>query len=132
MQRNLETTGETRREFVGGTHATTAPPENEKNERKNEDAANAMDKPNTIWISLRKPPLVSPKASANPVEMMMITATIRATGPWIDSRMDVSGPSQGMLEPAACAGKARHSISAASTATCTARRRCGFTENREV
>src|SRR5437868_853747 len=132
MQRNLETTGETRREFVGGTHATTAPPENEKNDRKNEDAANAIDSPNTIWISLRKPPDVSPKARARPVEMMMMTATMRATGPWIDSRMDCSGPSQGMLEPAAWAGKSRHSISAASTATCNVSRRCGFTEKREV
>src|SRR3546814_3316001 len=85
MQRDLEAGREARRSFVGGAH-TTAPPENEKNDRKNEDAANAMDRPKTIWISLRKPPLVSPKASARPVEMMMMTATMRATGPWMDSR----------------------------------------------
>ena len=67
-------------EGIRGAH-TTAPPEKLKNDRKNEDAANAMDRPNTIWISLRKPPDVSPKASARPVAMMMITATMRATGP---------------------------------------------------
>src|SRR3546814_3888218 len=42
--------------------ATTAPPAKEKNDRKNEDAANAIDSPNTIWISRRNPPAVSPKA----------------------------------------------------------------------
>src|SRR3546814_9800962 len=36
-------------------HASTAPPENEKNDRKNEDAAKAIDNPKTIWISLRNP-----------------------------------------------------------------------------
>src|SRR3546814_4355562 len=36
--------------------ATTAPPAKEKNDRKNEDAANAIDSPNTIWISRRNPP----------------------------------------------------------------------------
>src|SRR2546427_12714947 len=48
MQRHLEPG----REGVRGTH-TTAPPEKLKNDRKNEDAAKAMLKPNTIWISLR-------------------------------------------------------------------------------
>ena len=77
------------------------PPEKLKNDRKKLEAANAIDRPKTIWISLRNPPEVSPKASARPVAMMMMTAMIRATGPWIDSKMDCSGPSQGMLEPAA-------------------------------
>ncbi|MNJ78183.1 hypothetical protein D3C77_758620 [compost metagenome] len=77
-----------------------------------------MDRPKTICTSLRKPPEVSPKASVSPVAMMMITATMRATGPWIDSRMDCSGASHGMLEPAACAGKAMASSSAAAVATC--------------
>src|SRR3546814_8697508 len=98
MQRHLEAAGE----LIGRTH-TTAPPEKLKKDRKNEDAANAMDRPKTIWTSLRKPPDVSPKASARPVAMMMMTATMRATGPWMESRMACSGPSQGMLEPAACA-----------------------------
>ncbi len=75
VQRHLEA-----RKVAGRAH-TTAPPEKLKNDRKNEDAANAMLKPNTIWISLRKPPDVSPKASARPVAMMMMTATMRATGP---------------------------------------------------
>jgi hypothetical protein len=46
--------------------------------------ANAIDRPNTIWISRRKPPDVSPKASVRPVVMMMMTAMILATGPSID------------------------------------------------
>src|SRR3546814_18508848 len=44
MQRDLEAGREARRSFVGGAH-TTAPPENEKNDRKKEDAAHEMDKP---------------------------------------------------------------------------------------
>src|SRR5690625_465067 len=100
MQRNLETRREVLRVIVARAH-TIAPPEKLKNDRKNEDAANAMDSPKTIWISLRKPPLVSPNASARPVAIMMITATMRATGPWMDSRMDCNGPSQGIEEPAA-------------------------------
>src|SRR3989304_121024 len=114
MQRNLETTGETRREFVGGTHATTAPPENEKNDRKNEDAANAIERPNTIWISLRKPPDVSPKASVRPVTMMMITARILATGPSIDCRIDWSGAPHGIDEPAAWAAGIRIKLTKAA------------------
>lgn len=51
-------------------------------------AAKAIDRPKTIWISRRNPPEVSPKASARPVEMMMITEMILATGPWMDSRID--------------------------------------------
>ena len=37
-------------------HQTSAPPPKEKNDRKKLDAANAIDRPNTIWISRRKPP----------------------------------------------------------------------------
>src|SRR5262245_41412363 len=48
-------------------HQTTTPPPNEKNDRKKLEAANAIDSPNTICISLRKPPDVSPNASDNPV-----------------------------------------------------------------
>ena len=36
--------------------------------------------------------------------MMMMTATMRATGPWMESRIAYSGASQGMLDPAANAG----------------------------
>ncbi|RKP28171.1 hypothetical protein SYNPS1DRAFT_20478 [Syncephalis pseudoplumigaleata] len=39
------------------------PPPKEKNDRKKLDAAKAIERPNTIWISRRKPPDVSPKAS---------------------------------------------------------------------
>jgi hypothetical protein len=60
-----------------------------------------MLKPNTIWISRRKPPLVSPKARVRPVTMMMITEMTLATGPWIESKIWLSGNSQGMFEPAA-------------------------------
>ena len=84
-------------------HQITAPPLKVKNDRKNEVAAKAMEMPKTIWISRRKPPEVSPKASDRPVMMIMITAMILATGPSIDSRMAVRGASQGMLEPAAWA-----------------------------
>lgn len=60
---------------------SSAPPLNEKKDRKKLEAANAMDNPNTIWISRRNPPLVSPNASVSPVAMMMMTAMIFATGP---------------------------------------------------
>jgi hypothetical protein len=73
---------------LAARHQTSAPPPNEKNDRKKlELAAKAIDRPNTIWISRRKPPDVSPKASVRPVTMMMITAMILATGPSIDSRI---------------------------------------------
>src|SRR6185437_4039091 len=82
----------------------TTPPPKEKNDRKKLEAAKAIDRPNTIWISLRKPPDVSPNASERPVTMMMMTAMILATGPSTDCRIWLSGCSQGMLEPAAKAG----------------------------
>src|SRR5712672_671939 len=85
-------------------HQITTPPPNEKNDRKKLEAANAIDRPNTIWISRRKPPEVSPNASDSPVTMMMITAMIFATGPSTDCRIWLSGCSHGMLEPAASAG----------------------------
>src|SRR6266851_2987897 len=85
-------------------HHTSTPPPNAKNARKKELAANAIDRPKTIWISRRNPPDVSPNASVRPVVMMMITARILATGPWIDCRIWLSGCSQGMFEPAAQAG----------------------------
>src|SRR5216684_429402 len=85
-------------------HQTSAPPPKEKNERKKELAAKAIERPNTIWISRRKPPEVSPNASVRPVTMMMITAMILATGPSTDCRIWLSGCSHGMLEPAAQAG----------------------------
>src|SRR5207248_10185323 len=89
-------------------HQTSAPPPKEKNERKKELAANAIERPNTIWINRRKPPEVSPNASVSPVTMMMMTAMILATGPSIDCRICCSGCSQGMLEPAARAGVVAH------------------------
>src|SRR3546814_1841118 len=87
-----------------------APPPKEKNERKKELAANAIDRPNTIWMSLRAPPLLSPKASVRPVMIMIITAMILATGPSMDSRIDWSGASQGMDEPAAWAAGERDTV----------------------
>src|SRR5262245_59171381 len=84
-------------------HSISAPPANEKNDRKNEVAAKAMERPNTIWMSRRRPPPMSPKARLNPVTMMMTTAMTLVTGPSIDSRMRCSGASQGMPDPAACA-----------------------------
>src|SRR5579871_1479593 len=82
-------------------HQITTPPPNEKNDRKKLEAANAIDKPNTIWINLRKPPDVSPNASDSPVVMMMMTAMILATGPSTDCRIWLSGCSHGMFDPAA-------------------------------
>src|SRR5579883_1851346 len=82
-------------------HHTSAPPPNWKKVRKKLDAAKAIERPKTIWISRRNPPDVSPKAKVRLVTMMMITETTLATGPWIESRIWVSGCSQGMLEPAA-------------------------------
>src|SRR6516162_4855163 len=96
-------------------HQTSAPPPNEKNDRKNELAANAIERPNTIWTRRRKPPDVSPKASVSPVTMMMTTAMILATGPSIDCRICCNGCSQGMFEPAACAGAVIHARSATAS-----------------
>src|ERR1700682_6399650 len=85
-------------------HHTSTPPPNEKNDRKKELAANAIDRPNTIWIRRRNTPEVSPTASVHPVTMMIITAWIWATVPSTDCRIWLSGCSHGMLEPAARAG----------------------------
>src|SRR5690606_36113059 len=104
-QRAVQWYLETGDEFALAVHAITAPPAKLKKLRKNDDAAKAIDRPKTIWISLRKPPLVSPKASVRPVVMMMITAMMRATGPCTESRIDCSGPSQGIPEPAARTGR---------------------------
>src|SRR5216684_2722480 len=95
-------------------HQTSAPPPKEKNDRKKELAANAIERPNTIWISRRKPPEVSPNASVRPVTMMMMTAMILATGPSTDCRIWLSGCSHGMLEPAAQAGAQSNVVSTAA------------------
>src|SRR3546814_6532759 len=79
VQRHLEPG----REGIRGAH-TTAPPEKLKNDRKKLEAANAIVRPNTIWISLRSPPDVSPQASARHEAIMMLTATRSDTGPWTD------------------------------------------------
>src|SRR5579871_430780 len=47
-------------------HQISAPPPNEKNERKKELAAKAIDRPKTTWTIMRNPPEVSPKASDMP------------------------------------------------------------------
>src|SRR5579883_2901439 len=95
-------------------HQITTPPPNEKNDRKKLEAAKAIDRPNTIWINLRKPPDVSPNASDSPVTIMMMTAMILATGPSTDCRIWLRGCSHGMLEPAASTG-----LSASQVATNT-------------
>src|SRR5882724_9464781 len=95
-------------------HQTSAPPPKEKNDRKKELAAKAIERPNTIWISRRKPPDESPKASVRPVTMMMMTAMILATGPSIDCNTCCRGCSHGMLEPAAWAGVIVHAINTAA------------------
>src|SRR5438552_292568 len=103
--------------FNGPVHQISTPPPNEKNARKKLEAANAIDRPKTIWIRRRKPPEVSPKASVRPVTMMMITARILATGPSTDCRIWLSGCSHGMLEPAASAvGEIATELRATATA----------------
>ena len=89
-------------------------PAGEAEERQEErDAANAIDRPNTIWISLRKPARRVAEAR-RPVAMMMMTATMRATGPWMDSRMDCSGAfpghrgAGGLAVPASNSSTQRH------------------------
>ena len=49
-QRAMQRRFETGKEFVRSDFGnyTSAPPPNEKNDRKNDDAANAIDRPNTI------------------------------------------------------------------------------------
>eukprot|EP01040_Poterioochromonas_malhamensis_P020282 gene20284-biopygen6325 len=75
--------------FICGdaVHQISAPPPKEKNDRKKLEAANAIDRPNTIWISRRNPPEVSPNARVSPVTMILITAMILATSTSTDSRM---------------------------------------------
>ena len=46
-------------------------------------AAKAIEMPKTIWMSLRKPPLASPKASVRPVIAIASTAMI-----WADRARD--------------------------------------------
>src|SRR3546814_556206 len=92
---------ETLQMLAAAPHAMSAPPPKLKKERKKLDAAKAIDRPNTIWMRRRKPPAVSPNASVRPVTIMMMTATILATGPCTDSSTCCSGSSQGMPEPAA-------------------------------
>src|ERR1700712_2463883 len=94
----------------------SAPPPKEKNDRKKLDAANAIDRPKTIWTRRRKPPLESPNASVRPVTTMMITPTTLATGPCTESRIDWSGVSQGIAEPAAFAGTANRVADVVSAA----------------
>src|SRR3546814_8344008 len=43
---------------AGAHHAISAPPPNEKKDRKKELAAKAIDRPKMIWMSSRKPPAV--------------------------------------------------------------------------
>ena len=58
-----------------GFHQTSAPPPKLKKLRKNDEAANAIDRPKTIWTSRRNPPDESPNASVSPVTTMMMTPT---------------------------------------------------------
>src|SRR3546814_21017769 len=104
---------------AGAGHAISAPPPNEKKDRKKELAAKAIDRPKMIWISRRKPPAVSPKASVNPVTIMMITATILATGPSTASNTCCNGSSPGIPDPAARAAAARALPSHATAAAVT-------------
>src|SRR3546814_15247406 len=55
-------------------HQTSAPPPTAKQDMKKLDAAKAIDRPKTLWISFRAPPDVSPKPRVSPVMMMTISA----------------------------------------------------------
>src|SRR3546814_5435133 len=55
--------------------------------------------------------------------MMMITAMILATGPWIDSSIDWSGASHGIDDPAAWAGADMARVTNAPSASVEARAR---------
>src|SRR3954453_13895525 len=94
---------EPRRVLIAPAHESSAPPPKLKKLRKKDEAAKAIDRPKMIWMRRRNPPAVSPNASVNPVVMMMITATILATGPWTESRTFWRGSSHGIPEPAAWA-----------------------------
>src|SRR5690606_614822 len=108
--------------FEAARHQTSAPPPNEKKDRKKLDAANAMLRPNTIWIRRRKPPLVSPNARVRPVTMMMMTAMILATGPSMDWRICCKGCSHGIDEPDAWAAGASMRLMARVDAAVAAKR----------
>ena len=73
-------------DLIAKADQQTAEAKNSKDKKK-DDAANAIDRPNTIWMSLRKPPDESPNASVSPVTTMMMTAIIFATGPSTDCRI---------------------------------------------
>src|SRR6267378_1140253 len=119
------------REGERRAHVINAPPAKLKKVRKKELAAKAIDSPKTIWINRRIPPEVSPKATARPEPMMMMTAMILATGPWMLSRICVSGCSQGMFEPAARAGPG-HSRSARASVERLKNRARGRDEARSI
>src|SRR3546814_15369444 len=59
--------------FEAARHQMSAPPPKLKKLRKNELAAKAIERPNTIWIKRRKPPDVSTKASARTMAIITIT-----------------------------------------------------------
>ena len=83
-------------------HQISAPPPNEKNDRKKLDAAKAMDRPNTIWISRRKPPrrIAERKRQASDDDDDY-REDLWQPVPSIDCRIWLSGCSHGMFAPAA-------------------------------
>src|SRR3546814_16280230 len=82
-------------------HQISAPPPKLKKLRKKLDAAKAMERPNPIWISRRKPPDVSPTARLRTVTRMLITATILSTGPPILARIHYNAAPPGLNKPPA-------------------------------
>src|SRR3546814_17453695 len=67
-------------EMLAGTvqdrsHAISAPPPKLKKLRKKLDAANAIDRPHTIWMRRRNTPLLSPHNSVPPVVMLQQSGT---------------------------------------------------------
>src|ERR1700722_1526552 len=92
-------------------HQITTPPPNEKNDRKKLDAANAIDRPNTIWMSLRNPPEVSPNASESPVT--------RASSA---RRRSAPRPERTAMTSMVSAISARGTVTTASWISCSSRR----------
>src|SRR3546814_19160350 len=87
-QRPMDGGVEARDRLGGFRHQTSAPPPNEPNARKKLDAANAIDRPNTIWMSRPRPPAVSRNASVRHVPRLKMTASNSATKPTMRLRHD--------------------------------------------
>jgi hypothetical protein len=105
-QRPVDRDDEARVElFKPARHQTSAPPPNEKNDRKKLDAAKAIDRPKTIWISGGSRPRCRRRPASGRCDDDDHGDDL-GDRPSIDSRICCSGASQGMDEPEAWAAGA--------------------------